>query len=73
MLSTEVVANRIERICENGFYKNGKLNLAIINKSRAFNLTFEGNKKITELAAPELVSLNLSLSGAYQQNIVLDL
>ncbi len=74
MLSTEVVANRIPSVfVKNGFYKNGKLNLAIINKSRAFNLTFEGNKKITELAAPELVSLNLSLSGAYQQNIVLDL
>jgi hypothetical protein len=32
-------------ICENGFYKNGKLNLAIINKSRAFNLTLKEIKK----------------------------
>lgn len=73
-LSAEVVDNRIPSVfVKNGFYKNGKLNLAIINKSRAFNLTFEGNKKTTELANTELVSQNVSLTGAYQQNIVLDL
>lgn len=73
-LSNEVVDNRTPTVfVKNGFYKNGKLNLAIINKSRAFNLTFEGNKKTTELATTELVSQNVSLTGAYEQNIVLDL
>jgi hypothetical protein len=73
-LSAEVVDDRVPTVfVKNGFYKNGKLNLAIINKSRAFNLTFEGNKKATELATTELVSQNVSLTGAYEQNIVLDL
>jgi hypothetical protein len=73
-LSSELVDNRIPTVfVKNGFYKNGKLNLAIINKSRAFNLTFEGNKKTTELATAELVSQDVSLTGAYEQSIVLDL
>jgi hypothetical protein len=42
--------------------------LAIINKS-----SFEGNKKATELATAEMVSQNVSLTGAYEQNLVLDL
>ncbi|MFV8360445.1 T9SS type A sorting domain-containing protein [Flavobacterium sp. LS1P3] len=73
-LTAEVVSNRIPTVfVKKGFYKNGKLNMAIINKSRAFNLTFIGNKKTTELAATAIVSQNLILTGAYEQNIVLDL
>jgi hypothetical protein len=73
-LSAEAVDNRIPSVfVKNGFYKNGKLNLTIINKSRAFNLAFEGNRKTTELATTELVTQNVSLTGAYEQNIVLDL
>ena len=73
-LSATVVANRIPTVfVKNGFYKNGKLNLVVINKSRAFHLDFEGNKKTTELSTTELVSHSLSLTGEYEQNIVLDL
>ena len=73
-LTSEVVTNRIPSVfVQNGFYKNGKLNLAVINKSRAFHLTFEGNKKSTELATTELVTQNVDLTGAYKQNVVLDL
>ena len=73
-LTAEVVSNRIPTVfVKKGFYKNGKLNLAIINKSRAFNLTFNGNKKTTELAATETVSQNVILTGAYEQNVMLDL
>jgi hypothetical protein len=73
-LASEVFENRVPTVfVKNGFYKNGKLHLAIINKSRAFNLSFEGNKKATELATAEMVSQNVSLTGAYEQNIVLDL
>lgn len=73
-LSLEVVDNKIPTVfVKNGFYKNGKLNLAIINKSRSFNLAFQGNKKVTELSPTEPVSMNVGLTGAYEQNIVLDL
>jgi hypothetical protein len=37
------------RFVKNGFIKNGELNLAIVNKSRAFNFAFEGNKKTAEV------------------------
>ena len=73
-LSSDVVDNRIPTVfVKNGFYENGKINLTIINKSRAFNLSFEGNKKTTELATTESVAQNVVLSGAYEQNVVLDL
>lgn len=73
-LSADAIDNRIPTVfVKNGSYENGKLNLTIINKSRAFNLAFEGNKKTTELATTELVSKNVVLSGAYEQNLAIDL
>jgi hypothetical protein len=73
-LSADAIDNRIPTVfVKNGSYENGKLNLTIINKSRAFNLAFEGNKKTTELATTESVSKNVVLSGAYEQNVAIDL
>ena len=73
-LSTTVVDNRIPTVfVKKGNYKNGKLQLTIINKARAFNLTFQGNKKVTELTASDYVSQSISLNGAYEQNLQLDL
>jgi hypothetical protein len=73
-LSTTVVDNRIPTVfVKKGNYKNGKLHLILINKARAFSLTFQGNKKVTELANSDYVSQNLSLTGAYEQNVQLDL
>jgi len=72
--STTVVDNRIPTVfVKKGSYKNGQLHLTIINKARAFNLTFQGNKKVTELAVSDYVSQNISLSGSYEQNVELDL
>ena len=73
-LSTTVVDNRIPTVfVKKGNYKNGKLQLTIINKARAFNLTFQGNKKVTELTTSDYVSQSISLNGAYEQNVQLDL
>lgn len=73
-LSTTVVDNRIPTVfVKKGYYKNGQLHLTLINKARAFNLTFEGNKKVTELTESEYVSQRIRLTGAYEQNVQLDL
>lgn len=73
-LSTTVVDNRIPTVfVKKGNYKNGKLHLTLINKARAFSLTFQGNKKVTELTASDHVAQNISLNGAYEQNLQLDL
>jgi hypothetical protein len=67
----EVVENRdSDCFVKNGFYKNGKLHLAIINKS-SFQSKLEGKKKATELATAEMVSQNVSLTGL--MNKILDL
>lgn len=73
-LSTTLVDNRIPTVfVKKGNYKNGKLHLTIINKARAFNLAFQGNKKITELAASDYVVQSIILTGSYEQNVQLDL
>jgi hypothetical protein len=71
-LVSEKVDNRIPNVfVKKGSYKNGQLHLTIINKSNAYSLDFQGNKKVTEVAASELVSQNIGLTAAYEQNIVL--
>jgi len=73
-LSNTSVANRVPTVfVKKGYYKNGQLNLTIINKSRAFNLIFQANKKETELAVSESVSQFINLTASYEQNIQLNL
>ena len=73
-LSSTVVNNRIPTVfVKNGNYKNGQLHLTIINKARAFNLTIQGNKKVTELAVSDHVSKSISMTGSYEQNVQQDL
>lgn len=73
-LSKTVVADRIPSVfVKKGFYKNGALHLTVVNKSRAFHLSFQGNKKTTELAAANYVTQKINLNGAYEQEVVLDL
>jgi hypothetical protein len=74
VLSSEKIDNRIPNVfVKNGTYKNGQLYLTIINKSNAYNLVFQGNKKVTELATSDFVSQNVSLTANYEQKIVLQL
>jgi hypothetical protein len=73
-LSKTIVENRIPTVfVKKGNYSNGQLYLTIINKTRALNLTFQGNKKVTEVAVSDYVSQNISLTGSYEQNVQLDL
>lgn len=68
------VENRIPTVfVKKGYYKNGQLHLTIINKSRAFNLIFQANKKTTELAVSDYVSQSVNLTGSYEQNVQLNL
>ena len=71
-LISEKVDNRVPNVfVKKGSYKDGQLNLTIINKSNAYALSFQGNKKATEVATAELVSQNIGLTAAYEQNVVL--
>lgn len=71
-LISEKVDNRIPNVfVKKGSYKDGQLNLTIINKSNAYTLAFQGNKKVTEVATAESVSRNIGITAAYEQNIVL--
>jgi hypothetical protein len=73
-LTSDVVDNRIPTVfVKKGLYKNGKLNLTIINKSKSSNLDFQGNKKTTELSTTDFVAQNISLTDSYEQNIEVDL
>nr|WP_315254856.1 DUF4114 domain-containing protein [uncultured Flavobacterium sp.] len=73
-LTSDVVENRIPTVfVKKGLYKNGKLKLTIINKSKSSNLDFQGNKKITELSTTDFVSQNISLTDSFEQNIEVDL
>jgi hypothetical protein len=73
-LTSDVVENRIPTVfVKKGLYKNGKLKLTIINKSKSSNLDFQGNKKITELSTTDFVSQNISLTDSFEQDIEVDL
>jgi hypothetical protein len=56
-----------------GRYRNGKLYLSIVNKSKSTNILFDGNKKINEFASATNVIENLSISTSYEQDIEVDL
>ncbi len=57
---------------QKGFYRNGKLTLSMINKSKATQFLFEGNKRATELSSEEFMTKTIALSGAYQETITID-
>lgn len=66
------IENRIPQVfVKSGFYKDGNLNLEIINKTASSTLNFEGNKRVTEQAEDENIIYVIPLTGAYNQNIVL--
>jgi Domain of unknown function (DUF4114)/Secretion system C-terminal sorting domain len=71
---TEVVANRVPNVfVKKGRYKNGKLYLTLINKSKSTTVLFDGNKKPNEFASTTNVSENLDITTAYEQDLVVDL
>jgi hypothetical protein len=71
---TDVVTNRVPNVfVKKGRYRNGKLYLSIVNKSKSTNILFDGNKKINEFASATNVIENISISTSYEQNIEVDL
>lgn len=57
---------------QNGTYKNGKILLNITNKSQASSLKYSSNLRRTELSNKESVTKILSLSGAYNETLIVD-
>ncbi len=69
---TFIPINIPEVFVKKGYYKNGQLVLNIINKAKASQFTFRGNKRATELAGEEFIIENISLSGAYEEIVTID-
>nr|WP_315156146.1 DUF4114 domain-containing protein [uncultured Flavobacterium sp.] len=69
-LTQDVVADKIPAVfVRKGSYKDGKLMLSIVNKSKATSVVFSGNKKVTEFSNVDNFTTNLTLSGSYTENI----
>jgi len=72
-LRSHKVTNRVPNIfVQHGTYHKGKLILGIINKKAAKQIKFIGNIRQTE-QSPELQNtMNIQLSGSYQEEITID-
>ncbi len=69
-LTEDEVTNRIPTVfVKSGYYKNGELKLNLINKTGATSVSFNGNKKQTELSSQESIAQSISLTGTYEQEI----
>ena len=69
----EVVSSRVPTVfVKKGNYKDGKINLTIVNKSGATSLVFNGNKKITELGNIVNTTFSNTISSDYLSEIQLD-
>lgn len=73
VVMSDVIENRVPGVfVKKGSYKEGKLNLEIVNKTAASVLQFEGNKKQNELSELESQAGQAALTGAYSQNIEIE-
>ncbi|MGB5819027.1 MAG: DUF4114 domain-containing protein [Saonia sp.] len=57
---------------KNGYYKQGKLHLNMVNKSNATWLTVDGNYKATEQDQTKNLHTIIGLSGAWEEEVILD-
>ncbi|WP_103866689.1 DUF4114 domain-containing protein [Aquimarina sp. I32.4] len=72
-LGKTFIPNNIPSVfVQKGFYKDGKLELDIINKSKANQFYFRGNKRATELSEEKLMIKTVSLSGEYHEKITVE-
>ncbi|WP_108801812.1 DUF4114 domain-containing protein [Aquimarina sp. Aq107] len=67
-----IPSNIPEVFVQKGNYKDGKLILDIVNKNQVDQFDFRGNKRVTELSDEELMLSSISLSGSYQESIIID-
>ncbi len=57
---------------QTGNYSKGKLHLNVVNKARANWMQFEGNYKRTEQSNEENLTTILPLSGAWEEEVIID-
>jgi hypothetical protein len=57
---------------KNGYYKRGKLHLNVINKGGATWVNIDGNYKVTEQAREENLNRMITLSGAWEEEVVVE-
>ena len=55
-----------------GTYRNGKLNLELVNTNRSSQVTFDGGLRSTETAGVEYVSTAISLEDSYISHVEVD-
>lgn len=72
-LGKTFIPNHIPSVfVQEGYYRDGKLILSIINKSQASLFNFRGNKRATELSNEELLTKTIALSGEYQETVTVE-
>ncbi|AYN67696.1 DUF4114 domain-containing protein [Euzebyella marina] len=57
---------------KNGFYKNGKLHLNVVNSSKARSLNINSNYKATEQSGLSKFSKSISLNGNWEEEVIVD-
>lgn len=57
---------------KNGYYRNGNLYLKIVNKTKDNSLKFIGSKKATEKSETTIIEKQVSLSGLYEEQIIVN-
>ncbi|MFP9116061.1 DUF4114 domain-containing protein [Flavobacterium sp. RHBU_3] len=71
-LTSDEIENRIPTVfVKKGSYHNGELSLEMINKSASSTLTFQGNKKATEVSETEVINTTSNLTGDYNESLTL--
>jgi len=72
-LHSENKENRVPDVfIKNGYYQSGKLHLNIINKTKTSWVQFDGNYKTTEQNGTQNLNKRLTLSGAWEEELVID-
>ncbi len=57
---------------KNGYYRNGNLYLKIVNKTKDNSLKFIGSKKATEKSETTIIEKQVTLSGSYEEQVVVN-
>lgn len=57
---------------KNGTYIQGKLYLNVVNKARATWMNIDGNYKLTEQSQEQNLNRMITLSGAYEEEVVIE-
>ncbi|MAN27730.1 MULTISPECIES: DUF4114 domain-containing protein [Mesonia] len=71
-VNSSVVLDRIPSVfVTKGFYKDGEIQLEIVNKSGQGNLQVLASKRETEMATETSLNPTIALSGSYKEDVVI--